>query len=173
MRCTRACRWLVSAECFRLPRGICHRVDRGACGGIADSGKQQQDAIPADFIARVFQYSQEGQHILDVSCFEEFESAPFLEWDFSVRELDLEISGHVTCAEEHRYLAQPRAFFMQLEDAIDDEARLSLFILRGDEPGNLAAFSLGPQVLRESLGRARDESIGDVEDRLGGTIVLL
>src|SRR5207253_2438541 len=80
---------------------------------------------------------------------------------------------HVTCAEEHRHLAQSGALFVKLEDPVDDESRLRLLILRGDEPRNLAPLSLGPEVFREPLGRARDESIGDVEYRLCGTIILL
>ena len=90
-----------------------------------------------------------------------------------IGELDLEIGRHVAGAEEHGDLAQRRAFLVQLEDAIDDELRLLLLVARGHEPRRLAARALGPEILRESLGGARDQRVRDVEDRLRRAIVLL
>ena len=70
---------------------------------------------------------------------EEFDAAPLLERDLAVGELDLEVGAHVAGAEEHRHLVQRHAFLVQLENAVDDEARLLLLVVRRDEPGLLAA----------------------------------
>src|SRR5688500_13650700 len=58
--------------------------------------------------------------------FEEFETAPFLERDLPVRQLDLEIGRHVSRPEENRDLAQRRSFLVQLQYAIDHELCLLL-----------------------------------------------
>ena len=102
-------------------------------------GQQHEDAIPAHFVARVLEDAQEREHVLHVRRLEELEAAPLLERDLAVRELDLEVGRHVAGAEEHRDLAQRNAFLVQLENPVDDEARLLLLVLRRDEPRLLAA----------------------------------
>src|SRR5205085_865938 len=93
--------------------------------------------------------------------------------NLSIRQLDLETGRHVAGADEHGHLTQRNAFFVQLENAVDDEARLLLLVARRDEPWLLAARALGPQVLRVAFQRPRDERVGDVENRLRRPIVLL
>src|SRR4029078_6693454 len=100
-------------------------------------------------ITRVFQYSEESEHILHVCRFEKFEPAPFLERNFSIRQLDLQIRRHVSRAEKNGHLAQRSPFLVKLENSVDDESSLRIFIMRCHEPRQLSAFSLCPEVLCE------------------------
>src|SRR4051812_29062601 len=99
-------------------------------------------------------------------CLEELQAAPFLERDLSIRELDLEIRRHVSGSNEHGDLTERRSFFVQLEQPVDDEACLLLFVARRDEPRGVCSGALGPEILREAFGSARDQRIGDIEDWL-------
>src|SRR3982751_1325632 len=104
---------------------------------------------------------------------EKLEASPLLERDLAVRQLDLEIGGHVARTDEDRDLSERRPVLVQLEDAVDDEARLLLLVSCGDEPRRFVAGALGPEALREPLERAGDERVRDVEDRLGRAVILL
>src|SRR6266542_2176570 len=163
----------VLAERARRPCRGRHRFDRRACGRIADSGEKQQQTVPADFVPRILENPQEREDVLYMRRLEELDPAPFLEWDFAVRELDLEIGGHVTGAEEHGDLVQRRSFLVQLEDPVDDESRLLLLVASDDEPRLLAAGALGSEILRESFRRARYERIGNIENRFRRAVILL
>ena len=57
---------------------------------------------------------------------------------FRFVELDLEVGRHVAGAHEHGDLGERHAFFVQLENAVDDEARLLLLVARRDEPRRFA-----------------------------------
>src|SRR6266511_463921 len=92
---------LISSERLRLPRRTSHCIDRRARSGVADSRKQKENPIPAHLVARVFQYPQESEHILDVRRLEEFQAAPFLERNLPIGKLDLEIGRHVAGAKEN------------------------------------------------------------------------
>src|SRR5205085_4582524 len=173
VRSSRAWRWTVAPERRRFPRRCRHCVDRGAGGRISDSWKQEQQAIPAYLVARILEDAQERQYIFDVCRFEKFQPAPFLERDLSIRQLDLEISGHVAGTEEHGDLAQTRSFLVQLQNAIDNELRLLLLVTSGDEPRCFTTSPLRPKILGESLGSARDQSIRNAQNGLRGPVVLL
>ena len=114
-------------------------VDRAARRGLADAGHEHEQAVPADLVARVLEDAQEREHVLHVRGLEELDAAPFLERDAAGRELDLEVGAHVAGPEEHGHLAQRHALLVQLQDAIHHEARLRLLVVRGHEPGLLAA----------------------------------
>jgi hypothetical protein len=101
-----------------------------------------------------------------VRSLEELEAAPLLEWDLPTGELDLEVGRHVAGSKEDGHLAQRHPVLVQLQNPIDDELRLLLLVADVDEPRTLAPLSGGPEILRESLARTRDERVGDVEDRL-------
>ena len=104
---------------------------------------------------------------------EEFQPAPLLERDLAVGELDLEISRHVTGAEQDRDVLQSNSFFVQLENAVNDKSRLLLLILSGHQPRRFARITLGPQILGKPLSGARDHRIRDREYLRSGPIVLL
>ena len=141
---------------------------------VADAGHQHENAVPAHLVARILEHAQEREHVLDVRGLEELEAAPLLERDLAVRELDLEVGRHVGGAHEHRHLAQRHALLVQLEHAIDDEARLLLLVARRDEPGRLRRRCARVQrFFGEALERARDERVRRVEDRLRRAVVLL
>src|SRR5439155_17913232 len=95
------------------------------------------------------------------------------EWDLAIRQLDLEVGGHVARSHKHRDLAQRRAVLVKFKDTIDDEARLLLLVTRRDEPRRFASGALRPEILGVSFRGARDECIRNVEDRLRRAIVLL
>src|SRR5439155_17340920 len=122
---------------------------------------------------RILENAQESQDVFHMGSFEKLEAAPLLEGNLAIGELDLEIGRHVAGAKENGDLAQPRSFLVKLQNAIDDELGLLLLIARGDEPRRLSTTSLRPQVLSESLGGARDQRIGDAQDRLRRAVVLL
>ena len=105
--------------------------------------------------------------------FEELESAPLLERDATVGELDLEVRRHVRGTKEHGDLAQRRPFLVQLEHAIDDKFGLLLLVTRPDEPGHLPTGAVRPEILREPLLGAADQRVRNIEDRLCRAIVLL
>src|SRR5688572_19421302 len=90
---------------------------------------------------------------------EELEAAPLLERYLPVGQLDLEVGRHVTCAKENRDVLQAYPFFVQLEDPVHYEPGLLLLVLCGHEPWSFAGVPLGPEILRETLGRARDHRI--------------
>ena len=147
-----------------------HRARRD----VADARHQHEDAIPAHLVARILEYAEEREHVLHVRRLEELEAAPLLERDLPVGELDLEVGRHVAGAEEHRDLAQRRALFVQLENAVDDEARLLLLVARRDEPRAARRPSRCVQrFFVKRSERARDERVRDVEDRLRRAVVLL
>ena len=98
-----------------------------------------QEAVPAHLVARVLEDAQEREHVLHVRGLEELDAAPLLERDAAGGELDLEVGAHVAGAEEHGHLAERDALLVQLEDAVDHEARLRLLVVGRDEPGLLAA----------------------------------
>ena len=156
-----------------IPSARLQQLDRRARGRVADAGEEQQDAEPAHLVARVLENAQEREHVLHVRRLEELEPAPFLERDLPIRELDLEIRGHVAGAKEHGHFAQRRALLVQLENAIDHPARLLVLVLRRHERGRLAAGALREEILREALPRARDHRVRDVENRLRRAIVVL
>ncbi len=162
-----------AAERLRVPVLRRDRLDGAACRDLADAGHELEDAVPAHLVTRVLEHAQEGEHVLHVRGLEELEPAPLLERDVARGELHLEVGAHVAGAEEHRHLAQRRALLVELEDPVDHEARLLRFVLRGHEPGLLAAHALGEQLLGEPLLGARDERVGGVEDGLRGAVVLL
>ena len=130
------------------------QIDGGARGGVADAGEKQEDAEPAHLVARVLEDAEEREHVLHVRGLEELEAAPFLEGDLAIRELDLEVGGHVAGAEEHRHLAQRRALLVELEDPVHHPAGLLVLVARGHERGRLAASAPCEEVLGEAL-RAR------------------
>ena len=101
-----------------------------AADDFADAGHQEQQAIPAHFVARILEHAQERQHVLHVRGLEELEPAPLVEGDVAGGELDLQVGAHIAGAEEHGHLAQRDALLVQLEDAVHDEARLLLLVLR-------------------------------------------
>ena len=103
---------------------------------------------------------------------EELQPTPLLERDLPVGQLDLEVGRHVARTEEHCHLAQRHPTLVELQHAVDDEARLLGLVLRGDEPGFLTAVARRPEILREPLLGARDQRVGEREDRCRGAIVL-
>ena len=166
-------RRIVSTKCGRLPGCRSHGVDGRARRRVANSRQQQQQAIPTHFVSRVLEDAEKRQDVFDVGSLEEFESAPLLERNLPIGELDLEVGRHVAGAKENGDLAQRCAFLVQLQNSIDDELRLLLLVAGGDEPRRLTTSPLRPEVLRKSLGSARYERIGDAQDRLRRPIILL
>ena len=104
---------------------------------------------------------------------EEFQAAPLLERNPAIRELDLEVGRHVGGTKEDGDLTERRALLVQLEDAINDEFRLLLFIAGADEPGCFATDPCRPKILGKSFLGAADERIRNVENRLRRAVVLL
>ena len=82
-------------------------------------------------------------------CLQKLQAAPLLERNVAIRELDLEVGGHIAGAEDHCHLAQWDSLFMQLQHAIHDETCLLVLVAHGHEPGILAARALGPEILGE------------------------
>src|SRR4029079_12419885 len=140
---------------------------------IADSRQQQQDAVPAHLIPRVLQNSQKRKNVLDVRGFEELEPTPLLERNLPIRKLDLQIRRHVAGAEQHRDVIEGSSFLVQLQNPIDNELRLLLLIAGCDEPRQLTTRTNGEEIFGETLGGARDQRVGNVENRLGGAEILL
>src|SRR5205823_13893340 len=113
---------------FRSPCSLGHRRDCGPCRRVADAGHEHENPIPADIVALVLEDAQEREHVLYVRRLEEFQAAPLLERNPAIRELDLEVGRHVGGTKEDGDLTERRALLVQLEDAINDEFRLLLFI---------------------------------------------
>ena len=59
---------------------------------------------------------------------EELEAAPLDERDVGPLELELEVEGVEARAEEDRHLLERHALLAELQDALDDEARLHLLV---------------------------------------------
>ena len=152
-------------EGVRIPRALLHGGHQRARRGVADPRHQHEDAVPAHLVPRIVGHPQEREDVLHVRRLEELQPAPLLERDLAVGELDLEIGRHVAGAEQHRHLAERHAALVQLQHAVDDEAGLLRLVLRRHEPGLLAALARRPQILGEPLLGARDQRVGEVEDR--------
>src|SRR5437870_10109313 len=69
-----------------------------------------------------------GQKVFDMRSFDEFKAAALDERDVAPRELDLQVEGVETGAEQHRDFSQWRALFMDLQNALRDESRLRILI---------------------------------------------
>ena len=139
MRIVGARRRLELGEGVGVPGALGHRRHHRARRDVADPGQQHEDSIPAHFVARILDDAQERENVLHVGRLEELEASPFLERHLAIRQLDLEVGRHVAGANEDGDLAQRRAVFVQLENAVDDEARLLLLVARRDEPWRFGA----------------------------------
>ena len=156
-----------------IPGAVRHRLQNCTGGDVADSRHEHQDPVPAHLVPWIVDDTQKGEDVFHMRRLEEFESTPLLERDVTVHELDLEIGRHITGAEDHRDVIQCKAVFAELENSIDDEARLLFFIAGRHQPWANAAGPFRPEILGEPFRSARDDGVRHVENRLRRPVVLL
>src|SRR5258708_15180650 len=113
------------------------------------------------------------QHVLDMRGLDKLESAALDKWYVAALQLEFEIERVKARAEQHRYFGELDAFFAQLQDALGDEARLHVLVLRAHQHWPKAALALGEQRLGVLLAGARNQIVGDVEDALQRAIIFL
>src|SRR5260370_38377865 len=88
-------------------------------------------------------------------------------------QLEFEIERVKARTEQHRYFGQLDPFFAQFQDALGDEARLHVFVLRAHQHWPKAALALGEQRLGVLFASARNQIVGAVENALQRAISFL
>ena len=101
-------------------------------------GNQHQNPHAAHDVARVLGQPQEAEQVFDVGRLDELEPAVLVERDVAAGKLDFERHAVVRRPEQHRLLAQLRPPLAMLQDTVDDELRLLVFVGAVDQ---LRAFA--------------------------------
>ena len=108
-------------------------VEHALRGCGADAWHQMHQAESGDAVARIFDETQQRQHVLDVGGVEKLQSAELHERDIPPRQFDFERTAVAGCPEQHGLLLEERTALAVLQDAFDDVARLVGLVADGDE----------------------------------------
>src|ERR1700688_4123448 len=92
-----------------------------------------QKSESRDPVARIFDETQQRQHVLDVGGVEKLQSAKLHERDVPARQFDFERAAVAGRAEQHGLLLEERTALAVLQDALDDKASLVGLVADGDE----------------------------------------
>ena len=77
--------------------------------------------------------AQMRQHVLDVRRLDKLEAAALDERDIAALQFEFEVEGMKARPEQHGDFAQLDAFLAQLQDALRDESRLRMLVLRANQ----------------------------------------
>ena len=124
-------------------------------------------------VHRVDGHAQPGQGILDLGALEEAQAAIDAVGNAPRNQDFLELPGLCIGAVEHGDIVAAASLGHPVLDAIDDEARLVLFVVGVVVEDRLALVAGGPQLLAETAAVVVDQRVGGLEDGRGGTVVLL
>ena len=139
----------------------------------SDAGQQVQQPEARDAVARIFDETQQRQHVLDVRGIEKFQPAELYERDVAAGQFDFERTAVARCPEQHRLLLQERAGLAVLQDALDDAAGLVGLVAYGNELRLRGGRPLGPEVLGEAFPGKTDDAVGGGEDGLRRAIIAI
>ena len=148
------------------------RVEQGPRFGRADAVVQAQQAKPGDLVDAVVEQSHAGNEVLDVRSLEELQPAEFDERHATGGELDLEQIAVVRGAHQHGLVVERAALLGCIEDAVDDHAGFGGGVVAAHQSRPTATASIGAKLQLELAG-ARPDRIGQLENRLPGTEILL
>ena len=137
-----------------------------------DALDELKDAVPRDGVLRVFGHFQMRQHVLDVRRLAEFEAAVLHERDVPAVEFDFEVVRVEAAPEEDGHAVEGDALLAQFEHHLADEPALEAVVRRGHQGRALAVAFLREELLVVLLPGVHDEVVGEVEDGLGGAVVL-
>ena len=116
-------------------------------------------------VTRIFDETQERQHVLDVRGVEKLQSAEFDERDVPARQFDFERPAVTGCPEQNGLLFEEGAGLPVLQDAFDDEARLVSLVADRDELRLCFRGAFGPKIFGEAFLGEADDAVGSREDR--------
>src|SRR3989454_2429088 len=149
------------------------RVDQRLALPRPDALDQQQQPVPADRVARVLDHAQVREEVLDVGRLDELEPASLHERDVPPRELDLQVERVEAGAEQDGDVSQRHSLLPQFQNALRDEPRLRVLVHRLDQHRCGALALAGEQRLGVLLRRLVDDLVGQRQDRLRATVILL
>ena len=130
-------------------------------------------ALETAVVVTVVQQPQVGKRVLDLLAFEEAQAAVDAVRHARTDQRLFEHARLRAHAVQHGGIVVAVAAIHVLADAVDDELRLVVLVVGRIELHRLAGAGVRPQLLAEPRGIARDQAIGSVEDRAGGSVVLL
>ena len=138
-----------------------------AAGGLVD------DALEGGIVVAVGDQAQVGERVPDLGALEEAQAAVHPVGNAVPHELFLEQPRlGIGAVEDGDVVSRPAALDL-LHQGLDHEPRLVVFVEGGVALQRLALAGLGPELLAETPGIARDQCIGGAQDVPGGTVVLL
>ena len=143
-------------------------------GRIADLARGHvDDAEQIDVALRVRDDAQVRERVLHLGALEEAHAADHLVRDAVLAELLLEHAGLRVHPVEHGDLARGHAALHERADPLDDELRLVVLVLGGDDAHGLAARVRRPELLRLALLRRLDDAERGLHDVAARAVVLL
>jgi hypothetical protein len=151
-------------------RALAQRVDRA----VADAARWRVDGtLERRIVVAIGDQAQVGQRILDFGAVEKAQPAVDAIADVVLDQLFFEVARLRVRAVQHGAFAGPAAVLNVLADAVDDEARLVLFVVGGIQCDRFAGPAGCPQMLAEALRIVGDDRVRGLENRRSRPVVLL
>ena len=129
--------------------------------------------MPGQLVPRIVEHPQQGHEVADVRRLEEAQAAVLDEGDVPATQLDLEQVTVVAGPGQHDLGPQVDPRLEMLEDHLGHRVGLGRLVAAGGEHRSPTGGHRGPQRLGEAVVEVGDDRVGQVEDRLGGAVVLL
>lgn len=143
-------------------------------GLLADAACRHVDhPFQRRVVAAAVEQAQVGHGVLDLGTLEEALAAVDAVGNLLPQQGFLQHPRLGVGAVEDGDLAARQAALERALDRLDHVARLVVLVERGVQAQRLAVLAVGPQLLAQASLIVGDQGVGGLEDRRGGTVVLL